>query len=716
MEMLVWALLALSLFIVCLLGWLGCTVLLTAERRNVHVWLVGLAMLLAAAFVAFHAVAISYGQDTGNPLALSKWPLAWVAGLLLPGAWYLAMLWHVGFWENRPALRHHRVHIASLVGLFILLGAATIEGLSETVVRTNPLRLLFTPFDPDIILAGPYLGRMPLVALIYMALLLICMGLALDVIYHPAPSRRLMGDHARERARPWLVATTFVLLLVSLLVCGSMLRFMPEMLFIGRRELTTGTAHAMAWVNLAIAALVAVATLLIGQAVVSYEIFTGKVLLRQGLRRRWLGAILLAGGFSLALSYGVLLRIPLVYGALLVCALVMALYAFSTWRGFIEHERAVSNLRLFNSGPRLYPTMLAGESPPDADAHAFRRLCAQMLEVELAYLFPLGPLSSLVQPQIFPPDATPPASVAELAASCTSASTLCLPLNPARFAGAILAVPLWGERGLNGLFLLGAKRNHGLFTQEEVEIARAVGEPFLDSLASAELARRLMELQRTRMAEQQVIDQRTRRTLHDEVLPQIHTTMLAISAGQQQTPAIVAQLTELHRQIADILHTLPSASAKDVTTKGLLGALHTFVDHDLRGSFETVCWEIPPAAEALFAALPPLSAEVLYGAAREAIRNAAKHAAGPDAATPIHLRISAAYGTDLCLQVEDDGVGCAVSSPSQAGSGHGIALHSTLMAVIGGAWETESQPGGYTRVTLALNAPYEAGLEIQRRG
>jgi len=42
--------------------------------------------------------------------------------------------------------------------------------------------------------------------------------------------------------------------------------------------------------------------------------------------------------------------------------------------------------------------------------------------------------------------------------------------------GAVWAVPLWSERGLIGALLLGEKRDGGLYTQEEIEIARATGE------------------------------------------------------------------------------------------------------------------------------------------------------------------------------------------------------------------------------------------------
>jgi len=53
----------------------------------------------------------------------------------------------------------------------------------------------------------------------------------------------------------------------------------------------------------------------------------------------------------------------------------------------------------------------------------------------------------------------------------------------------------------------------------------------MDSGASAEMARRLIALQRQRLAEGQVIDRRARRALHDEILPRLHTAMLSLDGG-----------------------------------------------------------------------------------------------------------------------------------------------------------------------------------------
>jgi signal transduction histidine kinase len=59
------------------------------------------------------------------------------------------------------------------------------------------------------------------------------------------------------------------------------------------------------------------------------------------------------------------------------------------------------------------------------------------------------------------------------------------------------------------------------------------------------------------------------------------------------------------------------------------------------------------------------------------------------------------------MVIEDNGVGIQKTltvekAPDQPNSGRGLALHSTLMAVIGGSLTLESSPGIFTRVTLFL--------------
>jgi signal transduction histidine kinase len=299
---------------------------------------------------------------------------------------------------------------------------------------------------------------------------------------------------------------------------------------------------------------------------------------------------------------------------------------------------------------------------------------------------------------------------------------MCVGLDPAEYGGATWAVPLWSERGLIGALLLGEKRDGGLYTQEEIEIARATGERLIDTQASNELARRLMDLQRQRMAQSHVVDRRTRRVLHDDVLPLVHTAMLTLSAGQNhsddQPSEVVMTLADVHRQIADLLREMPAVTVPEVARRGLAGALRQVVENELEAAFDKVVWQVEPEAEQEMGAISPLMAEVLFYAAREAIRNAARHGRDRDD-RPLHLTVGiasldarpselddgASSGQEqggLKITVEDNGIGIESARGPSGGSGQGLALHSTMMAVIGGTLAVESVAGAYTRVSLAL--------------
>jgi signal transduction histidine kinase len=105
---------------------------------------------------------------------------------------------------------------------------------------------------------------------------------------------------------------------------------------------------------------------------------------------------------------------------------------------------------------------------------------------------------------------------------------------------------------------------------------------------------------------------------------------------------------------------------------------------------------------------------VVFFAAREAMRNAARYGRGDDRSRPLHLCVSVTCDGNTAIVIEDDGVGLRDDGMPNGGggqgltsgqgftSGQGLALHSTMMAVIGGALAVESQPGAYTRVVLTL--------------
>ena len=124
-----------------------------------------------------------------------------------------------------------------------------------------------------------------------------------------------------------------------------------------------------------------------------------------------------------------------------------------------------------------------------------------MLGARAAVLSAVGALAPLVASLKYPNDVDMAPPTADGIARFDSPQTMCVPLDAARWA-----VPLWSERGLIGVLTLGEKSDGGVYSQEEIEIARASGERLIDTRASAELARRLMALQRQRVAETQLLD------------------------------------------------------------------------------------------------------------------------------------------------------------------------------------------------------------------
>jgi signal transduction histidine kinase len=246
----------------------------------------------------------------------------------------------------------------------------------------------------------------------------------------------------------------------------------------------------------------------------------------------------------------------------------------------------------------------------------------------------------------------------------------------------------------------------GLYTQEEIEFARAAAERLIDMQASAEIGQRLMALQRRQLAESQVLDRQARRALHDDILPRLHTAMLLLDQPPNQSPGNAAQalelLSEVHHAIADLLHDMPAASAPEVARRGLRGALEQVIEGELRGAFEQVDWQVAPANESSLEHLPPLAGEVMFYAAREVMRNAARHASDGNVGNGLHLSIKIDCQEGLEIVIEDNGRGTAGQSSKAGGSGQGLALHSTMLAVLGGSLVLDSSPGAATRVRLYL--------------
>lgn len=149
-------------------------------------------------------------------------------------------------------------------------------------------------------------------------------------------------------------------------------------------------------------------------------------------------------------------------------------------------------------------------------------------------------------------------------------------------------------------------------------------------------------------------------------------------------------------------------------------ALRALVQDEFAHSFERVAWRglldgdpSRPAGRGEPVYVEPVVGEVVVGAAREAMRNAATHGRAGRAERPLCLEIGlhaeSGLPESLCLTIADDGVGidagraqAAQTAGGTGGAGHGLALHSTLLAMVGGGLTVTSPPAGGTLVRIAV--------------
>ena len=691
-----WAQLAISLFNTVLLLWLGLTVLLNAQNRSWGTHLAGFGLLLGGAFFLGHTAALDFALESlidGSP---GWWLFLALPLLALPFGWLVLILWSCGFWDEGDSIlkRGARWPLLVSTGLFLNLCALGVYA------APHGDRLPFGEYGDKN--NATFLGMRALLML-YPPFLVLCTSTALWALGNPAPSGRMMTEEARRRARPYLQASSSVQLLVSLGVAGGLV-FIGYLSFDATLYNLYGNFAAIIdWADLGIQLAIAVAVMLLGKAVVSFEIFTGKILPRRGFWRQWRAIVGLAAFYAslVALSLGFEMRA--IYPILLTTALMSAFLAIFSFRAYADRERAVTNLAPFVASQHLTEGLLSGQFLPLQRAldEPFRALCEDVLNAGRAVLIARGAHSSLAgAPRVYPPSLPFQTEWAAIVAAFDFASrdVVALPEN----CEMNFLVPLGEPQNPLGALLLGPRRDGALYTLEEIEVARAAGEHLLDSQAGATLAVRLVELQRQKLAQVQVLDRHARRTLHDDILPLVHGALLEMSA-QKGAENSIALLTQAHKQISDLLREAPPSNSP-LARRDFVAALRFELEEELGGSFDALSFEISDSAQQFLEKLPPLLADTLFFAAREAARNAAKYGRGGDTVRALSLQVCARCGEKFELELRDDGAGFSLLSSAEkaGGSGSGLALHAAMLAIAGGALRLETPENGGTIVVLEL--------------
>jgi signal transduction histidine kinase len=697
-----WATLAVSIFNTILLLWLGLTVILNSERRSLGVWVAGAGLLMSSLFFLSHTVILAMGPLQTDVRMDLWWRTGWIPVVSMPYAWYLVMLWYSSFWDDTRSAIHQRHQIPIVLATLLAISTVGLILLFNALPTYNQLVRL----DLGGVLS---IGGIPVLMVVYPLYLIMCIGFSLDVLLHPGTPVRLMGQLARQRARPWLLVATSSLLFVSLLVGG----IIVWGIYNANQGIDPSTfALIISGFDLIIDLLIAVTIVSVGQAIVSYEIFTGKILPRQGLKRYWKWAITLSLGFGIVVSWAVLIHLEPIFILILSIILITGIYAVLGWSSFNEQEHYLRSLHPFITSQHLYDQLIL----QNTDTYnleitgAFHALCADILGVRQAFLVPQGIYGPLIgNPIAYPGEIskekldTLQLEVQQATSTKIGFAPLLLP-ESGLFGRNTLAVSLWSERGLIGVMVLGEKINSSLFTQEEVEIARTVGERLIDSKASNELAHRLIELERQRLSETKVVDQETRRILHDDILPRIQSVMIKLSNGSPNIDSAIQEMGEIHHQLTDLMHELPVIIEPKLSEQGLVGALQTTIENEYRPYFSSLTWQVDEKVVGNTATFTPYVSNVLYHATREAVRNAAHHGRRSESDIPINLQIEFTWRDRLVINIKDDGIGFDPSTSNGKDRSHGLAMHSTLMAVVGGSLAIDSFPGRYTRVILKYPA------------
>ncbi len=673
---------ALSLFNTLALLWLGLTVMLTGNRRRPATIAGSAGLLLGAIFFGGHTLIIKAELSAGVTVV---WPIMWIVAVAAPYMWGLSIFYYSG----DPAVGRWVRRILSLAALALVLVLFVVDPLPS-----------FYEF-----LAAPSLT--PSIAWAYVPYLFVCFTLPLIAL-----RRRAHAPDRFRRSRPWLIGAASMLALAVIAFAYAAYAIVPRLM--ATSNLTLRILLQIFAADVVVTGFIALAIVLLGRAVLANNVLLERVQPSQGFFARWPNVVLIlfVGSFFIALLYNAPIR-P-IYGLLLTTMLAVVAYALFNWRQLVEHQAFLDRLRPFVASLHLDDHLLATDKS-DGWSEArelFTALCRDALQAERACL--LFETSAALAALPGGAGATDgprridygwsPAHDAALLTRIPSAAEW------TRLDADHWAWPLSDSRGAIGRLILGPKLNGAEYTAQELQVAAACAERILDALAGEQIARVALSLLRQRIAEVQVMSAQHKRVLHDDLLPHIHLALLRIEALRKKNPAdwegqlneVAHGLTQTHRRLAALVREMSNAVPTRLASEGLVAALHSALTHDFRDSFDAISWQASPAANEQARRLPLFVGEVVFYAAQEALRNAARHARGGDPARKLRLDVTVDGTSGLRIVIGDDGVGRNGMPDETAGAGSGLRFHSAMLAVVGGTLSVSDREGGGTRVVIEL--------------
>ena len=674
---------AVSLFNTVILLWLGLTVIFTGNRRRPATIAGSAGLLLGSIFFMGHTLIIAHTVDLTGLGVNTIWKVMWFVAVTAPYFWGLAIFYYSGNPEAGKWVRR----ILTAAAFFIII----------TMYVVVPL-----PSFLEFVLA-PVLA--PVIAWVYVPYLFLCFTLPLIAL------RRRPNVIARDpfrRARPWLIGAALMLVLAVLAFAYAAYAIVPQAIPI--YNMTGEALRGLYMADGAVCGFFALAIILLGRAVLANSILTERLQSNRGFFMRWrnvVGVAILGSGF-IALLYTAPIR-P-IYSLLLTAVLAVIAYALFNWRQYVEHAEFMKRLDPFVKSLHLHDHLLSsGADSWSESRELFTALCRDALSAERACLLlegsnspaDVGGATKRGERRL---DYQWPASADAILARPVPHS-----IEWTRLDGDHWLWPLADSRGAVGRLILGPKLSGSEYTVQELQVAATCAERILDALAGEQLARVAVSLLRQRIAQVQVMSTQHKRIIHDEVLPQIHLALLKVEGLRNAESAelgvrideATGALMQSHRRLSSLVREMSNAVPTRLESEGLVAALRSALDHDFRDSFDAINWQADQPASDQACQLPLFVSEVIFYAAQEAIRNAARHGRGGEANRKLKLDVAIQNGAGLKVIIGDDGVG-RTAAHTDGESGSGLLFHSAMLAVIGGTLSVEDRSGGGTQVVIAV--------------
>ncbi|PJZ27495.1 ATP-binding protein [Leptospira hartskeerlii] len=645
------------------LFWLGSTTGTNLEKKNAAAYFSIFTLIVSSLLFSFSAI---LGQN--GFIVVSSYPILYffpglILLILIPFGWFVVIVWFFGF------LRRRGIFLV----FFYILSFCQLVAIS--------ILLIYNPGKTWNISLFEYWKSVPFsFKFAYLIYIFVCISLSLICLFLFKISDNSLSELGRQKAVPFLKLIGFslfgVVLLVSILFVGDEFGIIENPILKAEKE-----PEYFYGFLLSIQLLICISILILGWALTSYEILTGRILPKISLKQEWKNSVYTS--FVLSALYFLFAKlgypraeIPIIFS-----------YSFFLSRFFtLQKNKQISS----NQNEVLKKILSSGSVKL-----SFGYLCKDVLEASKAALVFQGKIPYISDTNIYYPES--------ISAETFDFSKID-PENPDiqyldknQFSGFVIRVKIESVLSGDAYLILGQKENGGLFAEEEIEIAKITGNWLVHSLFLEETGNILEELQRKKLQEQRISDQKTRQILHDEILPEIHSLILEIS---NEKPGSLNShhansLTELHKRISSLLREM-SDTGLEISRLGLIPILQKLQDSEAKDS--NLIWEIDQNTKSQTENYPPEVQEVLYYAFRESLRNAVKYSGELKSSIVIQIQ----YKTGLFIQIKNKIGNDLISVRS---SGQGLKIHSALLRIFHGSLTLEFPSSQEALIRILLPPP-----------